>query len=120
MLFKFIGQLWRRGALVGNNDSFFDFIFTNEFSISAGIDAIAGRHLDTERFHLFNILGIDYADAAASFKTGLIGEAGKIVDNTAVLFESSLNRNVLKVSYFTEASCKEISPFLGVFPKIVE
>ena len=81
---------------------------------------MAGKDLSAERLHPFNIVGIDHADIATSFQTGLIGEAGKIVDNTAVLFESPVNRDVLKAAYVTEASCKEMSPFLGVFPKIVE
>ena len=81
---------------------------------------MAGKDLSAERLHPFNIVGIDHADIAASFQTGLIGEAGKIVDNTAVLFESPVNRDVLKAAYVTEASCKEMSPFLGVFPKIVD
>lgn len=80
---------------------------------------MAGKDLSAERLHPFNIVGIDHADIAASFQTGLIGEAGKIVDNTAVLFESPVNRDVLKAAYVTEASCKKCLLFSASFPRLL-
>ena len=76
-----------REPFVRDNDAAPDIIIQDKRTIGDRIDAVAGKYLRADRFHGFDVVGIDNGNVPAALDSGFVRESRKILDGTGVLFE---------------------------------
>ena len=64
---EFLDDTDRREAFVCDDDTALDVIVKDKRAVRNCINTVARKHLRTDRFHGFNVIGIDYGDIPAAF-----------------------------------------------------
>ena len=107
---QFLLDLAWRESLVGDNDPSADVVVADERRIAAGINAVSGEHLGTYRFHPFDVVSIQdgyLADAAHSCLTGVCGQ---VIDLAVILFQHSVDGDVMVGCSCLHPQLVELSP----------
>ena len=80
----FFDLAWRK-AFVRNDDPSPDIVITDRCWIAVGIDTVLRKDFRTDRFHPFNIIGVENGYFADTHDPGLAGEGGQVIDLAVVL-----------------------------------
>jgi len=84
-----------REAFVRDDDSFPDIVITDESRVGACVNAVAGEHFRTDRFHELNVIGIQDGHITAALDPCLIGKIRQVVHPAGVLLQSTVNSDMV-------------------------
>ena len=92
---EFLLDLAGREAFIRNYDAFPDIIVTDESWVGACVNAVAGEHFRTDRFHELNVIGIQDGHITAALDPCLIGKIRQVVHPAGVLLQSTVNSDMV-------------------------